>query len=329
MRIRPHDLNGAGFESGDYAVQIQDGVVGFTPLPDGGGGGGGVIPPEVTWDVDGTPGLHVSGEAGHEAWVTADTIGVGLPDGGLATLSLGEIFTARSGHDETTGVTYSSAVVAGGDATGTRLFLSTDAWDAETSWSGSLILTHPVDGESFLRAPAEGSEGAPATVATREWVETVTVPGGGGDLALHIDPDAIAAHNARNIQLDIDGGGSENLGFAVNHLNDFVNSRAALLNDHIFGSGSAHAASAISYAGGPSLSASTVEAAIDSLDARTAGGSGLVRSDVAGAYAYMGTAPVGLADADDGWTVARIHLTGHTTTTGAGAWDDRLTLTYT
>ena len=58
-------------------------------------------------------------------------------------------------------------------------------------------------------------------------------------------------------------------------------------------------------------------------------GSGLVRSDVAGAYAYMGTAPVGLADADDGWTVARIHLTGHTTTTGAGAWDDRLTLTYT
>lgn len=59
------------------------------------------------------------------------------------------------------------------------------------------------------------------------------------------------------------------------------------------------------------------------------GGSGLVRSDVAGAYAYMGTAPVGLADADDGWTVARIHLTGHTTTTGAGAWDDRLTLTYT
>lgn len=54
-----------------------------------------------------------------------------------------------------------------------------------------------------------------------------------------------------------------------------------------------------------------------------------VRSDVAGAYAYMGTAPVGLADADDGWTVARIHLTGHTTTTGAGAWDDRLTLTYT
>lgn len=169
----PPGADGAQGEPGPMGPQGPKGDPGD---PGTGGGGGGDIPPEVTWDVGGVPGLHVSGEAGHEAWVTADTIGVGLPDGGLATLSLGEISTARSGHDETTGVTYSSAVVAGGDATGTGLFLSTDAWDAETSWSGSLLLTHPVDGESFLRAPVEGAEEAPATIATREWVETVTVP---------------------------------------------------------------------------------------------------------------------------------------------------------
>lgn len=76
----------------------------------------------------------------------------------------------------------------------------------------------------------------------------------------------------------------------------------------------------------------SMEEAFDNILQSLSGPAGprvLVRSDVAGAYAYMGTAPVGLADADDGWTVARIHLTGHTTTTGAGAWGDRLTLTYT
>ena len=181
MRIRPHDLNGDGFESGDYAVQIQDGVVGFTPLPDGGGSG--------------------------------------------------------------------------------------------------------------------------------------------GDLALHIDPDAIAAHNARNIQLDIDGGGSENLGFAVNHLNDFVNSRAALLNDHIFGSESVHPASAIDYAGGSSLPASTVEAAIDSLDTRTSydlRGTGFPGTGANAAA--TDAAPVGSTYTDTDVTAGALHWTKYAAGTGTSAW---------
>lgn len=53
-----------------------------------------------------------------------------------------------------------------------------------------------------------------------------------------------------------------------------------------------------------------------------------IRSDVASPYAYIGTAPVGTADADTGWLVARIHLTAHETQTATGAWDDRATLTY-
>ena len=235
--VDPVWRDGFRAEMEDIRDEVAAIVDGFDP---GGGGGGGDIPPEVTWDVDGTPGLHVSGEAGHEAWVTADTISVGLPDGGLATLSPGVMFTARSGHDETTGVTYSSAAAEGGGSAGAVLFLSTDAWDAETSWSGSLILTHPVDGESFLRAPVEGAEEAPATIATREWVETVTVPAPptGGLVPLRI------------------------------------------------------------------------------------------RSDVASPYAYIGTAPVGTADADTGWLVSRIHLTAHETQTATGAWDDRAVLPY-
>ena len=54
----------------------------------------------------------------------------------------------------------------------------------------------------------------------------------------------------------------------------------------------------------------------------------LVRSDVASPYAYIGTAPVGTADADAGWLVSRIHLTAHETQTATGAWDDRAVLPY-
>lgn len=53
-----------------------------------------------------------------------------------------------------------------------------------------------------------------------------------------------------------------------------------------------------------------------------------IRSDVASPYAYIGTAPVGTADADTGWLVSRIHLTAHETQTATGAWDDRAVLPY-
>ena len=53
-----------------------------------------------------------------------------------------------------------------------------------------------------------------------------------------------------------------------------------------------------------------------------------VRSDVASPYAFIGTAPVGTADADTGWLVSRIHLTAHETQTATGAWEDHATLTY-
>lgn len=53
-----------------------------------------------------------------------------------------------------------------------------------------------------------------------------------------------------------------------------------------------------------------------------------VRSDVASPYAYIGTAPVGTADAGTGWLVSRIHLTAHETQTATGAWDDRAVLPY-
>lgn len=54
----------------------------------------------------------------------------------------------------------------------------------------------------------------------------------------------------------------------------------------------------------------------------------MIRSDVASPYAYIGTAPVGTADADTGWRVSRIHLTAHDTHTATGAWDDRAGLPY-
>ena len=54
----------------------------------------------------------------------------------------------------------------------------------------------------------------------------------------------------------------------------------------------------------------------------------VIRSDVASPYAYIGTAPVGTADADAGWLVSRIHLTAHETQTATGAWDDRAVLPY-
>lgn len=53
-----------------------------------------------------------------------------------------------------------------------------------------------------------------------------------------------------------------------------------------------------------------------------------IRSDVASPYAYIGTAPVGTADADTGWLASRIHLTAHETHTATGAWDDRAVLPY-
>ena len=58
------------------------------------------------------------------------------------------------------------------------------------------------------------------------------------------------------------------------------------------------------------------------------GASGVVRSDVASPYAYIGTAPIGTSEADPGWLVSRIHLTNQTTQTATGAWEDHATLTY-
>lgn len=100
---------------------------------------------------------------------------------------------------------------------------------------------------------------------------------------------------------------------------------AGALTAHITDTTDAHAASAISYAGGPSLSASTVGAAIDSLDARTAGGGGggLTGTGFPGTgsnAAATDAAPVGSTYTDTDVTAGALHWTKYAAGTGTSAW---------
>ena len=58
---------------------------------------------------------------------------------------------------------------------------------------------------------------------------------------------------------------------------------------------------------------------------------GQILAATAGAYTYLGKAAVGVAEDDDGWTIARFSAAGGTITTehATGAWVDRASLTYT